>query len=105
MNDEQLQQSVRLQRELSALLAELGFVQLEQADRISRQMAEIATRGKLVAEELIPLLVQMPRENQIPISQVALAIKLQLEELSDSLNDLRTYLTDWTEFFSLKLRQ
>jgi hypothetical protein len=41
----------------------------------------------------------MPRDNLASISSVALAIKSQLEELADTLNDLHRDLADWAEFF------
>jgi hypothetical protein len=99
MSDEQVQRSIDLQRAISNRLAELAFADHNRAERISRQLAEVATRGKSFADHTIPLFLQIRRENTASVTQVALAIKVQLQELSDTLNDLRQDLEDWTDFF------
>lgn len=99
MGEEQVQDSLTIQKAIAARLAELAFANSEQAQRISRQMAEVATRGKRFADDILPLFLQLPRENEASIAKVALAIKLQLEELTDTLVDLRDDLRDWAEFF------
>jgi hypothetical protein len=99
MSDEQVQRSLLLQQSISERLAELAFANSEQAERISRQMAEVATRGKSFADNTLPLFLQMPRENSEAIAEVALGVKVQLDELTDTLNDLHRDLEDWADFF------
>jgi hypothetical protein len=101
MNDEQVRQSIKLQQGISDRLAQLAFADPEKAKFISRSLAEVATRGKGLAENLIPLLLQLPAENLAAISQVALAMKVEIDELTDALLDLRTELPEWTEFFRM----
>jgi hypothetical protein len=99
MSDDQVARSIQLQQAIYDRLAELAYGDFEQATRISRQMAEIATRGQIVADSILPVFLQISRDNRSSIAQVAMALKVQLEELSDTLNDLRGDLADWEEFF------
>jgi hypothetical protein len=103
MSDEQVQRSIQLQQAISERLAELAFADSEQAQRIGRHMAEVATRGKTFADDTLPLFLQMPRDDLSSVSNVALAVKSQLEELADTLNDLRRDLADWADFFYPRL--
>ena len=100
MSDEEIQQSIRLQQAISERLAEFAYADSEGAARISRHIAEVAARGRSFAENTLPLFLQLPRDNPAALGQVALAMKMQLDELTDSLMDLRRELPDWTEFFS-----
>ena len=99
MSNEEVQRSINLQRAISERLAEFAFANPEQAERISRQLAEIATRGKSFADNTLPLFLQMPVDNPTSVAQVALALKVQLDELTDSLVDLRRDLSEFAEFF------
>lgn len=100
MNDEDLQRSVLIQQAISERLAEFAYADQQRAERISRHMAEVATMGKTFADTTVPLFLQMPRHNPASVAQVALAMKVQLEELTDALVDLRRELPEWAEFFS-----
>lgn len=99
MSDEQIRRSLQLQDSLSRRLAELAYADIGQAERISRQLAEIASRGKIIAETTVPLFLDIAVENKAALAQVALALRLQLQELFDTLNDAQADLADWEEFF------
>jgi hypothetical protein len=75
------------------------------AERISRDMAEVAAKGRRFAEDFVPLFLQVPRDNPAAVAQVALAMKVQLEELTDALLELRQELPEWAEFFSELVRR
>jgi hypothetical protein len=100
MSNRDIQESVRLQQAISERLAEFAYADSDGAGRISRHIAEIATRGRSFAENTLPLFLQLPRDNPATVGQVALALKMELDELADTLMDLRRDLPDWTEFFS-----
>lgn len=100
MTDDGLQRGIQIQQAISARLAEFAYADRERAERISRDMAEVATKGRSFAEDIVPLFLQMPRDNPAAIAKLALAMKVQLEELTDALLDLRQELPEWAEFFS-----
>jgi hypothetical protein len=100
MTDDELRRCIQVQQAISERLAEFGYADHDRAARISRDMAEIVVKGRTFAEHTVPLFLQIPRDNPVPVAQVALAIKVQLEELTDALEDLRHELPDWAEFFS-----
>ena len=100
MSNGDIQESIRLQQAVSERLAEFAYADSDGAERISRHIAEIAVRGRSFAENTLPLFLQLPRDNSAAIGQVALAMTMQLDELADTLMDLRRDLPDWTEFFS-----
>jgi hypothetical protein len=99
VGDDRVQESLRLQQQFSERLVELGYADIEQVQRISRHVAEAATLGKAMGESTLPLFLQISRENRPAIAQVAIALKLQLEELADTFDDLRSEMGDWEEFF------
>jgi hypothetical protein len=94
-----VERSMKLQQAISDRLAQFAFCGRDQVERISRHMAEVATRGKGFADDTLPLFLHMPPDNPTSVAEVALAMKVQLEELSDNLNDLRKDLADWADFF------
>jgi len=90
---------MQLQQEIAQRLAEVAFADADKAQLLARQIAEVATRGKSLTESLLPLFLQLPSENEAAISKVAMAMKVELEELHDTLNDLQHELPEWTDFF------
>lgn len=105
MTDDELHRGIRIQQAISERLAEFAYADQDRAARISRDMAEVVVKGQTFAEHTVPLFLQMPRDNPVAIAQVALAMKLQLDELTDALADLRHELPDWAEFFSEMARR
>jgi hypothetical protein len=92
-------ESFELQRAISSRLAELAFADTTRAESISRHLAEIASTSKDFSENTLPLFLRINRDDPDLLMQVALAIKAQMEELTDALIDLRRELPEWTEFF------
>lgn len=100
MIEDELQRGIRIQQGISARLAQFAYADRDRGERISRDMAEVAVKGQTFAEEMVPLFLQLPRDNPSAIAQLSLAMKVHLEELTDALLDLRQELPEWTEFFS-----
>jgi len=97
--DDRTAKSLDLQRAISSRLAELAFADAIRAELISRHLAEIASTSKDFGENTLPLFLRINRDDPALLMQVALAIKSQMEELTDALLDLRRELPEWTEFF------
>jgi hypothetical protein len=91
--------SLEPQEAISSRLAELGYADVSRAQSMSRHLAEVAATSKDYAENTLPLLLRLDRDNPAALMQVALAIKSQMEELTDTLIDLRRELPEWSEFF------
>lgn len=105
MTDDEVQRGIQVQQAISERLAEFAYADHDRATRISRDMAEVAVKGRTFAENTLPLFLQMPRDNTVAVAQVALAMKFQLEELTDALVDLKHELPEWAEFFSEMARR
>lgn len=91
--------SVQLQEAISTRLAELGYADSTRAQSISRHLAELASTSRDFVDNTMPLFLQIRRDDTVLLMQVALGIKNQIEELSDTLNDLTRELPEWAEFF------
>jgi hypothetical protein len=97
--DDKTTRSLDLQRAISSRLAELAYADTTRAELISRHLAEIASTSKDFGENTLPLFLRIDRDDPALLMQVALAIKAQMEELTDALVDLRRELPEWAEFF------
>jgi hypothetical protein len=100
MEQSRVVESIRLQEKILNRLDELAYADREQSSRLSRQIAEIVTFGRIIAESTLPLFLGMPRERISALAKVGIALKLQMEELGDALNDIRGDLADFEEFFA-----
>ena len=97
--NDKTQRSIDLQHSISHRLAELAYADASRAERISRQLAVALSGSQTLTEELLPLFLNVERDNEDSVSRVALAMKIQLEEVTDALIDLRRDLPEWSEFF------
>lgn len=69
-------------------ILQLGFADLHGAQRLSRHLAEIAVLGRAFADMTIPLLLSVNPDHVEAVARLAISIKCDLEELSDSIVDV-----------------
>lgn len=69
-------------------ILQLGFADLHSAHRISRHLAEIAVLGRAFADVTLPLFLAVNPDHLDAVATLAMSIKCDLEEMSDSLVDV-----------------
>lgn len=98
MSKEETTRILELQQRLLERFEELGFADYASASKVSRHLSEIAVLGRQFAEHTLPLFLELDRDNQNALAQISLAIKCDLEELADAVNDVAPLLPDVVEF-------
>ena len=98
--DEEAQQILTLQQQLLQRLTELGYAEPNSAVRIARHLAEISVLARAFAEHTLPLLLNVNVENRSAINQLAVSLKVDLEELGDAITDVDADLRSLMEFLN-----
>jgi len=98
--DEEAQQILTLQQQLLERLTQLGYAEPNSAMRIARHLAEISVLARSFAENTLPLLLNVNVENRSAINQLAVSLKVDLEELGDAINDVDCDLRSLMEYLN-----
>jgi hypothetical protein len=98
--DEEAEQILTLQQQLLLRLSELGYAEPNSAVRIARHLAEISVLAHAFAEHTVPLLLNVNVENRSAINQIAVSLKVDLEELGDAITDVDADLRSLMEFLN-----
>ena len=100
--DEEAQQILALQQRLLQRLSELGYAEPNSAVRIARHLAEISVLARAFSEHTLPLLLDVNVENRSAINQIAVSLKVDLEELGDAIADIDAELRSLMEFLNIE---
>jgi hypothetical protein len=99
MSEQQTKEILELQQEILHRFLELGYADNASAARLSRHLAEIAVLGQAFRQTTLPLFLAVNRDNGAALSQLAVSMKCDLEELADALTDVEVDLRELMEFF------
>jgi hypothetical protein len=97
MSDAATERMIELQKQLAIRLAELGF-QGQSATNVVHHLAEIAVLASDVANESVPLLLELSPDHRDALVSVVAHIKLDLDEIRDGITDLEADLSHLLEF-------
>jgi hypothetical protein len=100
MGLDETERIVEVQHRILIRLAELGYVDADSANRISRHLAEISILGQAFGQTTLPLFLTLNRNNSDALAQLAVSLKCDLEELGDALVDVDSELQALIEFLN-----
>lgn len=98
MADSETGYIVELQPRIAQRLQELGFPQNGGADVLAHGLAEIASRGRTLDQQALPLFLTLDARHRRGLAEVTLALKNHLEAMQDSISDVRSALAALTDF-------
>lgn len=103
MSRDETERIVELQHRIAIRLAELGYADLDSANRISRHLAEFSILGQTFAQTTLPLFLSVDRGHTDALAQLGVSLKCDLEELRDALVDVDQDLHALMEFLNRNL--
>jgi hypothetical protein len=87
---------IRLQQVITERLVVLGYKNRTSIETLSRQLAGIAVLGKRFSESTLPLFLTIDSSHLTHWLQLGEALRTDLDELSDSISDIREDLISLT---------
>ncbi len=93
MNDPTTKRIIELQTRLAEKLQKLGFNGVPAAN-VSHRLAEATALAKDLADESVPLFLDVSPDHRDALASLAAHIKLDLDELRDNIMDLEPDLTE-----------
>jgi hypothetical protein len=97
MGDAATERIIDLQNRLRVRMAELGFEGIAAA-RIVHHLAEISVLARDLADESVPLLVELSHDHREALARVVAQIKLDLDEIRDGIQDMEPDITELLKF-------
>lgn len=98
MGDSETGYIVELQPRIAARLKKLGFVGHPDAEVLAHGLAEIASRGRTLDQQALPLLLTLDTRHRRGLAEVTVALKNHLDAMQDSISDVRSALIALTDF-------
>jgi ABC-type transporter Mla subunit MlaD len=93
MNDPTTKRIIELQTRLAVRLEQLKFTGVPAAN-VSHRLAEATALAKDIADESLPLFLEVSLDHQDALASLLAHIKLDLDELRDVIMDLEPDLTE-----------
>ncbi len=98
MDDSETEYIVELQPKVTRRLSELGFNDAAHRDLLAHGLAEIASRGRTLDQQALPLFLSLDPQHRRALAEVTVALKNHLDAMQDSITDVRSSLTTLTDF-------
>jgi len=98
MKDSETEYIVELQPQIVARLEALGFTDSAHKDILAHGLAEIASRGRTLDQQALPLFLSLDPQHRRALAEVTIALKSHLEAMQDSISDVRSSLNALTDF-------
>jgi hypothetical protein len=97
MGDAVTERIMALQNQLRVRMAELGF-QGVAASSVVHHLAEVTVLARDLADESVPLLVELSHDHREALARVVAQIKLDLDEIRDGIQDMEPDITELLKF-------
>jgi hypothetical protein len=98
MTDSETEYIVELQPQIAQRLKDLGFKEIANRDILAHGLAEIASRGRTLDQQALPLFLSLDAGHRHALAEVTIALKNHLEAMQDSISDVRSSLSALTDF-------
>lgn len=98
MSDSETEYIVELQPKIAQRLDELGFTDSAYRDLLVHGLAEIASRGRTLDQQALPLLLSLDPRHRRSLAEVTVALKNHLDAMLDSISDTRSALSALTDY-------
>lgn len=98
MTDSETEYIVELQPRILQRLEELGFTGTASRDILVHALAEIASRGRTLDLQALPLFLSLDPQHRRALAEVTIALKNHLDAMQDSISDVRASLNELTDF-------
>jgi hypothetical protein len=98
MADSETEYIVELQPKIARRLDELGFGETLYRDLLVHGLAEIASRGRTLDQQALPLFLSLGACHRRSLAEVTIALKNHIEAMQDSISDTRSALAALTDF-------
>ena len=98
MGDSETEYIVELQPKVAGRLQELGFGDTRHRDILAHGLAEIASRGRTLDQQALPLFLSLDPQHRRALAEVTVALKNHLDAMQDSISDMRSSLAALTDF-------
>ena len=97
MGDSETEYIVELQPKILQRLDELGFSDTVFRDQLVHGLAEIASRGRTLDQQALPLFLSLDARHRRSLAEVTVALKNHLDAMLDSIADTRSALSALTD--------
>jgi hypothetical protein len=98
MFDSETEYIVELQPRIVQRLNDLGFADLENTGVLAHGLAEIASCGRTLDQQALPLFLSLDAQHRQALAEVTIALKNHLDAMQDSISDVRSALNALTDF-------
>lgn len=98
MSDSETEYIVELQPKIAERLRELNFTDPAYLDVLVHSLAEVASRGRTLEREALPLFLSLNAQHRRSLAEVTIALKNHLDAMQDSISDVRSALSALTDF-------
>jgi hypothetical protein len=98
MDDSETEYIVELQPKITQRLGDLGFHDASHRDLLAHGLAEIASRARTLDQQALPLFLSLDPQHRRSLAEVTVALKNHLDAMQDSITDVRSSLTELTDF-------
>jgi hypothetical protein len=100
MSDSETAAIVSLQSRLRQRLIDLGMSPGLALENLSRHLAHISVLGHTFSEHTLPLFLSLAPEHGDSLAALAMSLKCDLDEISDTLTDVAPDLAALVQFFN-----
>ncbi len=97
MGDAATERIIALQNRLRVRMAELGFAGIA-ASSVVHHLAEVSVLAGELADESVPLLVELSHDHREALARVVAQIKRDLDEIRDGIQDMEPDITELLKF-------
>ena len=98
MSDSETEYIVELQPKIAQRLDDLGFTDTAYRDLLVHGLAEIASRGRTLEQQAMPLFLSLDVRHRRSMAEVTVALKNHLDAMLDSITDTRSALSALTDY-------
>ncbi len=105
MGDSETEYIVKLQPRIAERVRELGFMDNPHADVLVHSLTEIASRGRTLDQQALPLFLSLDVQHRRALAEVTIALKNHLDAMQDSISDVRSSLTALVDFLLQEEKQ
>lgn len=98
MSDSETEYIVELQPKIAQRLDELGFSDSAYRDLLVHGLAEIASRGRTLDQQALPLFLSLDTRHRRALAEVTVGLKNHLDAMLDSISDTRSALSALTDY-------
>jgi hypothetical protein len=91
---------VELQPRIAQRLSELAFPDAQQATILAHSLAEIASRGRTLDQQALPLFLSLDASHRGSLAELTVALKNHLDGMQDAITDLRGPLAELIDFLA-----